>query len=276
VLDDDLGFKNAGVAQGGIIDTPDGNWYGLLFQDHGAVGRIPVLVPVHWKDGWPIFGIDGKVPVHMPYPLKPHPTAALVVSDDFEEDKLPLQWQWNHNPVSTGWSLHSRRGWLRLTTTHIAKNLVEARNTLTQRTFGPVCLGSVLLDTSQMKNGDFAGFAALAEYYGFVGVKMVNGCKYVVVAKAPDATEVESVSLEQDTVQLRIDFNFTDAVDEANFYYSLCGTKWRKIGNTLKMRYTLAHFTGYRFALFNYATENIGGYVDFDRFTVSDSIDAEG
>jgi len=266
VLDDDLGFRNAGVAQGGIVDTPDGKWYAMLFQDHGSVGRIPVLVPVCWQDGWPIFGIDGKVPIEMPYPTKPYPTAALVVSDDFNGDKLPLQWQWNHNPDNTGWCLNSRRGWLRLTTTHIAQNLVEARNTLTQRTYGPVCSGSVLLDTSQMKNGDYAGLAALAEHYGFVGVKMEDGCKHVVMAKAPGTTEVETVPLSQDTVQLKIDFNFTDAIDEANFYYSLCGTVWHRIGDTLKMRYTLAHFTGYRFALFNYTTKTPGGYADFDWF----------
>ena len=266
VLDDNLGFQNAGVAQGGIVDTPCGKWYALLFQDHGSVGRIPVLVPVSWQDGWPIFGVDGKVPIEMPYPATPHPTAPLVVSDDFDGDKLLLQWQWNHNPVDTGWSLSARKGWLRLTTTHVAQSLVEARNTLTQRTFGPTCSGSVLLDTSQMKNGDVAGFAALAELYGFVGVKMENGQKSVIMATSTDT--MEAVPLAQDPVHLKIDFNFTDAIDEANFYYSLCGSKWEKIGSTLKMRYTLAHFTGYRFALFNYATESTGGYVDFDWFLV--------
>ena len=38
-----------GVAQGGIVDTPDHKWYAVLFQDRGAVGRIPVLVPVKWE-----------------------------------------------------------------------------------------------------------------------------------------------------------------------------------------------------------------------------------
>ena len=46
VLNDDMGYCNQGVAQGGIVDTPDGKWYAVLFQDRGAVGRIPVLVPI--------------------------------------------------------------------------------------------------------------------------------------------------------------------------------------------------------------------------------------
>ena len=41
-----LAFKDMGVAQGGLIDMPDGNWYAYLFRDYGAVGRIPYLVPV--------------------------------------------------------------------------------------------------------------------------------------------------------------------------------------------------------------------------------------
>ena len=46
VLNDDMGYFNSGIAQGGIVDTPDGLWYGMLFQDRTALGRVPVLVPV--------------------------------------------------------------------------------------------------------------------------------------------------------------------------------------------------------------------------------------
>ena len=46
------------------------------------------------------------------------------------------------------------------------------------------------------------------------------------------------------------------------------------IGSELKMAYTLPHFMGYRFGLFNYATKTAGGFVDFDYFRVSDQITA--
>nr|HPR62497.1 glycoside hydrolase [Prolixibacteraceae bacterium] len=59
----------------------------------------------------------------------------------------------------------------------------------------------------------------------------------------------------------------------AHFYYSLDGKEWKKIGNELKMQYTLMeHFMGYRFGLYNYATQKQGGYADFDYFTISDKI----
>ena len=279
VLDDDMGFNNAGVAQGGVVDTPNGDWYALLFQDHGAVGRIPILVPVKWKDGWPVFGVDGKIPAEMPLPAKIDETACIATSDEFDKNALPLQWQWNHNPDNAHWSLTARPGWLRLVTGSISRCLSDARNTLTQRTFGPVCTGSVLVDISNMKNGDFAGLAALQDQYGYVGVKMADGKKCVIMATAPDVPEyktgipeieAECVPLDADKLYLKVHFDFTDAIDEAYFYYSLCGNDWVKIGHKLKMSYRLTHFTGYRFALFNFATEATGGHVDFDWFRLGD------
>ncbi|MFW6288086.1 MAG: glycoside hydrolase, partial [bacterium] len=58
----------------------------------------------------------------------------------------------------------------------------------------------------------------------------------------------------------------------AYFYYSLDGEKWEKIGEAINMVYTIPHFMGYRFALFNYATKTTGGCVDFDYFKIDDTI----
>src|SRR4030095_4377112 len=57
-----VALQDLGVAQGGLIDKPDGTWFAYLFRDYGSVGRIPYLVPVKWEDGWPVLGVDGKVP----------------------------------------------------------------------------------------------------------------------------------------------------------------------------------------------------------------------
>lgn len=39
-------------AQGTIVDTQDGDWYGIIFQDRGGVGRVPTLMPCRWINGW--------------------------------------------------------------------------------------------------------------------------------------------------------------------------------------------------------------------------------
>ncbi|MCR5368647.1 family 43 glycosylhydrolase [Eubacterium sp.] len=62
VLSDDMGFLQSGAAQGGIVDDGNGKYYSIVFQDSGAIGRVPVVVPVEIKDGNVKFGIDGKVP----------------------------------------------------------------------------------------------------------------------------------------------------------------------------------------------------------------------
>jgi beta-xylosidase len=276
-----VALRDAGVAQGGLIDTPQGDWYALLFQDHGAVGRTPFLVPVEWEDGWPVMGVDGKVPMTLKIPAGAGGLGNLVTSDEFDRSPgqpvLPLAWQWNHNPDHRYWSLSQRPGFLRLITGRVDADLVHARNSLTQRTFGPECSGTIAMDVSNMKDGDFAGLAALQKKYGFVGVKKSGEAKSIVMvsAESNSPVEMESVPLGGNKVFLKLDCDFKDRMDKACFFYSLDCKKWTAIGRPLQMAYTLPHFMGYRFALFNYATKAAGGFVDFDYFRVSDRITAE-
>jgi beta-xylosidase len=274
-----LALQYRGIAQGGLINTPDGDWYAYLFRDYGPVGRIPYLTPVTWEDGWPVLGIDGKVPDNLDgLPASDGLIPGIVASDDFKRKKgdpdLPLVWQWNHNPDDELWSVNRRKGYLRLTTGRVEDNFLQAKNTLTQRTIGPECSGSTLLDVSNMKEGDFAGLALLQKVYGLVGVKFENGTKKIVMVGAQNQgpVEVESLPLEQKEVYLKADCDFSNRKDVADFFYSPDGESWTKIGSQLKMEYTLPHFMGYRFGLFNYATQTTGGYVDFDYFHIENQI----
>jgi hypothetical protein len=65
--------------------------------------------------------------------------------------------------------------------------------------------------------------------------------------------------------------DFKNKTDKAYFSYSLDGTSWKDIGRSIQMSYTLPHFMGYRFTLFNYATKTSGGFVDFDYYKVFDA-----
>ena len=161
-----------------------------------------------------------------------------------------------------------------MTTGRIDTDFLSARNSLTQRTFGPECSATVSIDVSAMKDGDVAGLAALQKRFGFVGVKRAGERKEIVMVSAEtDASEeVQSVPLNQDKVFLRVDCDFRDRADKAYFYYSLDGDTWLAIGRPLQMAYTLPHFMGYRFALFNFATKTPGGHVDFDYYRIEDEI----
>ncbi|HLT33819.1 MAG TPA: glycoside hydrolase 43 family protein [Aquaticitalea sp.] len=276
-----VGLQDLGVAQGGLIDTPDGRWFSYLFRDYGGVGRIPYIVPVKWEDGWPVLGENGKVPQYLDLPASKGLIPSIAASDDFSRKKkdraLPLVWQWNHNPDNSLWSLKDRKGYLRLKTGRIDASFVQAKNTLTQRTIGPESTGSTSLDISNMKEGDFAGLSLLQKEFGLVGVKVDNGTKKIVMVSAAGDVikEVESVPLNQNKIYLKAECNFKDRIDKANFFYSLDGKSWTRIGDTINMPYTLPHFMGYRFGLFNYATKQVGGYVDFDYFHITDKITEE-
>jgi beta-xylosidase len=265
-----VALRDSGIAQGGIVDTPNGAWYGLLFRDSGAVGRIPYLVPVSWSDQWPVFGVNGKVPITMNMPAEGYPAKKVYASDEFNDATLSKVWQWNHNPDPQNWSLSERNGFMRIKNGKVSKSILEARNTLTQRTFGPKSTGIIAMETSGMKDGDYAGLAAFQAKYGFVGVKVSGNAKSIVMVNASSGTmnEVASVPLTQNQIYLRVMCDFTNQTDKAYFAYSLNGTNWTSIGNTLQMSYTMPHFMGYRFALFNYATKTTGGFVDFDYFHI--------
>lgn len=274
-----VALQDKGVAQGGLIDTPDGDWYAYLFQDNGAVGRVPYLVPVTWEDGWPVLGVEAKVPMELDLPASKGLMPAIVASDDFKRKKrnadLPLVWQWNHNPVDALWSINRKKGILRLKTDRIDQNILSARNTLTQRTIGPESMGTIKIDVSGMNEGDFAGLTLLQRDYGLIGVQVQDGQKKLVMKKADNAleSEIESVALVEDSVLLRAVCDFRERKDEAKFYYSIDGGKnWKQLGDILQMKYTLPHFMGYRYGLFYFSTAQPGGHVDFDYFNIDNQI----
>ncbi|KAA8482468.1 beta-xylosidase [Arcticibacter tournemirensis] len=274
-----VALQDKGIAQGGLISTPQGQWYSYLFRDFGSVGRIPYLVPVSWQDGWPVLGVDNKAPDELNLPASRGYNPGIVASDEFNRKKtdkpLPLVWQWNHNPDNQLWSLNQHPGFLRLTTGRTDSSILSARNTITQRTFGPECSGVTVMDVSGMKEGDCAGLVLLQARYGWVGVKTeAGGQRSVVMVNADSGAPVEAqrIPLNQKMVYLKAACDFKERADKGYFYYSLDGRTWTSIGSVLKMSYTMPHFMGYRFGLFNYATKKQGGYVDFDFFRISDRL----
>jgi beta-xylosidase len=295
ILNDDMGYCNAGVAQGGIVDTPDGKWYAVLFQDRGAVGRIPVLVPMTWENDYPVFGENGRVPlVVKTNSTRPeHTYEPLVGSDNFkgeeglsEEDAVrkygsfgfKSAWQFNHEPELSLVHHDKDKGMLWLETDSICDSLVKARNTLTQRMLYPGCAAEVTVDISKLKDGDYAGLCVLQSCYGFVAVTKRNGKAYVVMqnkeAAKPGMTdyneddlvkEWEAVEIEGDSITLKVTADFTNMKDTAKFLYKK-GWGFNKIGTDHKMYFKLDHFTGYRFGLFMYSTKEAGGRVGFSNF----------
>ncbi len=270
-----VALQDRGIAQGGLIDTPEGKWFAYLFRDYGSVGRIPYLVPVTWSDGWPVLGENGKVPETLDLRSGTGLIPGIVASDEFDRKRgdrpLPLVWQWNHNPDNSLWSLKKRKGFLRLQTGRVDTAFLFARNTLTQRTIGPTSAAATLIDLSAMKVGDFAGLTLLQKRYGQVGIEMNASGKQVVMINAESGRkEIQRIPISVNSIFLKAECDFRELKDVAMFYYSLDGSKWFRIGNELHMKYTLPHFMGYRFGIYYYATKEVGGHVDVDYFRIQE------
>ena len=266
VLQGPFDGRGDGVAQGAIVETQYGDWYAIMFQDHGAVGRIPTLQPVTWVEDWPIMGDNGVPVKEFEVQLTECGENRTWASDEFEytaNSDIDLVWQWNHKPLDGCWSFTERPGWLRLTTGQIATDITNARNTLTQRTVGPACFSETKLDASGLKVGDHAGLCAFQSNYCALDVT-VNEEGEMILSAIDRRGEITSTPMLGNEVWMKINYDFN--TDKATMAYSFDGSEWTSVDYELQMRFTLDYFTGYRSALYNYATKELGGAADFDYF----------
>lgn len=293
VIRDTTHGPNYGIHQGALIQTQMGEWWTMLFVDSGPFGRFPSLQPVNWIDGWPMVGVDGKAVVTFRKPNvgREFPIKILPTSDEFDlpmgeadNNELGMQWGWNHNPEPTKWSLSENPGFLRLKTVTVADSLQKARNTLTQRMFAYysdslISDATIKIQFDNMKEGDIAGLAVFQNPYAYIGIKKVNMQHYIIMVN--NGKMIDSIKVNGTKIYLRASALFgTGAAPlyggesvpgsgNASFSYSVDNKSFTKIGNELNMRFNLKVFTGNKFCLFNYATKETGGYVDFDWFRTS-------
>jgi beta-xylosidase len=265
--------------QGGLVQLQNGDWYYMAFVDAYPGGRIPVLAPVTWSNGWPSVTLAGGAwGGSYPYPNVPRPTASTKLPtgiDTFADATLGPQWEWNHNPDDTKWSA---AGKLTLQTATVTSDLYSARNTLTHRILGPASTATIALDYSHMKDGDAAGLALLRDGSAWVGIKRSGGAYQVAMVSDVTmenanwtttnmGTEVASQSVSGGTVWLRISADLhPGASSQAHFFYSTDGARFTPIGSAFTMTNAWQFFMGYRFALFNYATQALGGSVSVSSF----------
>lgn len=273
VLDDDRGLGDSGVAQGAVVDTPDGRWYAIQFQDTGAVGRIPCLIPVTWREDYPVFGDEGLIPEEFPVEsTRPgHVYTPLVGSDDFKGE-LKTHWEFNHEPAFHLIHHNKEAGTWQLRTDKVCGSLLQARNTLTQRMLWPGCAAEVTIDAGGLKEGDFAGLCALQACYGFVGLTRRNGELLMTVRTlepgAGNEQEQEAVPVEEKPFVLKLEADFNQGKDICVFYYKekAFRSAWRRIGTEHRLRFDMDHFCGCRFGLTMYSTKEAGGSGVFSEF----------
>jgi beta-xylosidase len=263
--------------QGGLVETQNGDWHYMAFIDSYPGGRVPALAPITWgSDGFPILTtVDGAWGVSYDLPLPAYPLKSPSGTDTFSGTSLGPEWEWNHNPDTTKFSVNDG---LTLYSTTVTSDLYAARNTLTHRILGPTSSGTIYLDYSNTKDGDRTGFALLRDTSAWIGVENNGGSFRVTMwsgltmtgkwATASTGAEVAGAEVSGGKIWLRIYADIHPGVSQqGQFYYSTDGTTFTRLG-ALTMNNDWHFFMGYRYGIFNYATNALGGYVEVSSFTV--------
>ena len=285
---DATGCDNA--HQGGIVQAKDGKWWALLMQDFHSVGRTVCLMPITWKDGWPMIGLEGNLgraprTWYKPdavincrgtaiscYGIDNHPqpiSAPYNRNEDFNGKSLGRVWQWNHNPDDSKWSL--KNGRLRLQSMP-AEQLMWVRNTLTQRVVGPTSITTVELYTKGMKDGDVCGLGNINVPCSWIGIvkegkSLTLRCFEQLTNDTVDVYLVADPVSSLDKIYLRCVGDYDN--NQAQYAYSLDGVTFQTLGRMMPLSYQLITFQGSRHALFAYNIKGRnGGYAEFDNFTV--------
>jgi hypothetical protein len=270
-----------------MVDTPSGEWWSVIMSDHGSIGRLVSLVPITWDKDFPFIGLPGNLRKAPNTWIKPNtgdtqdPKPAFIHDDNFDSGRLNPEWQWNHAPDDSQWSLAEKPGVLRLHSLP-AGDFYSARNSLCQRPPGPESIMTVELDTAGMVEGDTAGLALLSSPYAWIGV--VKSAEGMTLQRLDNAGRVgggrhapaaspnppsASQSAPPEPIWLRVHCNFDN--DQAIFSWSPDGREFTPLGDAFTMTFQLRTFQGVRPSLFHYNTSGKpGGYVDFDNYTVDE------
>lgn len=276
--------------QGGLVDAPDGTWWFLCHGMTGdspamSVGRPWTLLPVTWKDDWPIIGEDldgdgvGEMVWRTEKPVQDGPQWFPATSDEFDDEELGLQWQWNHVPRNDLWSLTENSGSLRLKASQpvCPGGFYHARNTLTQRIIGDRSTATTALSTKGMVDGQYAGLCFMADPSQLLGVYMENGEKvirYQFTKKQPvNASHAEEskkyfdeffcvdiAAFDGEDLYLRAEHD----LDVAKLSYSLDGETFQEAYEPLKFNFFA--WRGGRIGFFTWNDFKEAGSADFDWF----------
>ncbi|MWW23258.1 glycoside hydrolase family 43 protein [Algibacter lectus] len=279
-------------SQGALMQAPDNTWWYThqLIQNIATPfqGRPQLLQPVNWVDGWPIIGEDidndgiGEPVLQHKKPIQGFPIDAPSTDDDFSNTTLGRQWEWNHNPRNSHWSLTERPGWLRLkasmplpeeTTNGPGNNnwsestgttfpFWRASNTISQRIMGNTTGAAVAkFDISQMAIGQRAGFVRFGGVYHVLGIYVDNlgGRNLFYVNK--DGEETKGPKIKSNDLFIRT----SNTGNQAYFEYSLDGNKYEKFGPQFTLKF--GNWTGDRLGFFCWNDKEDQGVIDIDWFT---------
>lgn len=268
-----------------ITDTQGKDWF-IHFQDKDAYGRIVHLQPMQWVNDFPVIGYDEDKDgtgepvlnnvISTGVSEKIATNTILNCSDNFNNNKLGLQWQWQANPKEA-WAYATSTGTLKMFSIledTANKNLFYYPNILTQKF--PADSFSATVKTSfhpstKINNEKF-GFIVLGTDYACISIvksNIGNFIEYSVCTNADNNKANEKQIHHIAATSPEVYFKITVGQNATcNFSYSFNGIDFINIPETFIAK--PGKWVGAKLGFFCSRKEktNDSGWADIDWFRV--------
>ena len=209
---------------------------------------------------------------------KVYPIQTPAESDEFDADKIGLQWQWSANE-NVVWSAKIRgKDYLRLFSMKIPegeKNLWNVPNLLTQKFPAPnfVAITKVKLFPEDAKEGKVAGLLAMGTDHASIVIANKPDGFYLQLRKADKAEKggeekiLNEIKLKSNEAYLKVSVNEPNGI--CTFSYSEDGKTFTNVGE--KFQAKPGKWIGAKIGIYTVSNQkaNRGGYADFDFFRIT-------
>ena len=264
-LDPERSNSVATAGHADLVQTPAGEWWAVFLatrnyqQQHFNTGRETFLLPVAWRDGWPIILPKGEpIPLRLQAPALPITTSSsgiqpttgnIVWREDFDSEGLSIQWNMLRTPDET---------WYNVDAGHLAiKPLSVSLSSLAQPAFlgrrlqhqNAVATTSMSVPIDEKLRAGIVAFQSEQAYY-YLSVELLNSKLSVSVWRQNGASldRVAQRQLESNgsQIQLRIEIS----LDRISFFYKTGGGSlpdtWESIAENLDAKIlSTAHAGGF-------------------------------
>ena len=270
-----------GPHQGAWVESPNGESWFFHFQDKGVYGRVVHLQPIKWIYDWPIIGFDSDhdgcgepVLTHeKPNVGKTYPLQTVKESDEFEDEKIGIQWQWPCNP-SHFWAQPSRLGFLRMTAEFTPPDFVNfwsVSNLLLQKIPAEEFSATTKLEFKSEIVGEKAGLVVMGRDYATLSL-VKTGTGYALeqsvcidAEKQNPEKIVKKIDFENNQIYLQVQMKNKGI---CIFRYSVDGKEYATLPEIFTARQ--GKWIGAKVGLFcvNPLKSGVRGHADVDWFRV--------
>lgn len=239
-LPEDRPNKITTAGHADFVQTPDGDWWAVFLGvrpyafDMTNTGRDTYLLPVEWKDGWPIvLPAEKQIPiVAEKSDLHPDQSMAKVTGnfeflDEFDARDLDFTWMFIRTPRENFYSISN--GGLELVSREV--NLEERKNpsALVRRQQHTTFETETCLRFQPIEESDFAGLTIFQneEFHFVFGKTMING-KVSLIVNRIERGKVNLVTHEMKSGDIDRPLYLKVSGDgpKYSFGYSLDGKNW--------------------------------------------------